>query len=347
LFGEGAKVGPDLTGTDRRDRTFLLTSIVDPSAVIRKEYMAYVVSTTNGRLLTGLIAESTPKTVTLLDAKNERLLISRDEIEAMNPSPQSLMPEALLDELEDSQIRDLFSYLQADRPPAASAKRQATAKDGAAPLKVCLISGSVEYKSDDSLLAFQKYLEDHYNVKCTRAFRKTDDDLPGLEHLETCDVALFFTRRLTISGAQLDRVKKYCQAGKPIVAVRTASHGFQNWLAFDKEVLGGNYSNHYQVGPMTEVRIVDRFKGHPVLAGVKPFLSVASLYKNTGAAKDVEVLLTGSIPDHTEPIAWTRMHNGGRVFYTSLGHPDDFKDENFKRLVVNGLFWTAKRPLAK
>jgi putative membrane-bound dehydrogenase-like protein len=343
LFGEGGKIGPDLTGTDRKDRTFLLTSIVDPSAVIRKEYLAYVVSTTNGRLLTGLLAESTPKTVTLLNDKNERTLIPRDEIEAMNPSPQSLMPEGLLDDLEDPQIRDLFTYLQADRPPAVGAKPQAQSPDGKTPLKVCLVSGSVEYKSDESLDAFQKHLENHYNVKCTRAFRKTDNDLPGLENLQTCDVAFFFTRRLTITGDQLDRVKKYCQAGKPIVAIRTASHGFQNWLAFDKEVLGGNYSNHYKVGPMTEVQIVDKAKDHPVLAGVKPFHSVASLYKNTGVAKDVEVLLTGSIPEHMEPIAWTRMHNGGRVIYTSLGHPDDFKDDNFKRLLVNALFWTAKR----
>jgi putative membrane-bound dehydrogenase-like protein len=347
LFGEGGKIGPDLTGTDRKDRTFLLTSIVDPSAVIRKEYLAYVVSTTNGRLLTGLLAESTPKTVTLLNDKNERTIIPREEIEAINPSPQSLMPEGLLDDLEDPQIRDLFSYLQADHPRAASAKAQGATEGGKTRLKVCLVSGSVEYKSDESLAAFQKYLEDHYNIQCTRAFRKTDNDLPGLENLETCDVALFFTRRLTIAGDHLERIKKYCQAGKPIVAVRTASHGFQNWLAFDKEVLGGNYSNHYKAGPMTEVQIVDKAKDHLVLAGVKAFRSVASLYKNTGVARDVEVLLTGSIPEHTEPIAWARMHNGGRVFYTSLGHPDDFKDENFKRMVVNALYWTAKRTPAK
>ena len=52
--------------------------------------------------------------------------------------------------------------------------------------------------------------------------------LQGLENLESCDVALLFTRRLTIKGEQLERVKKYCQSGKPIVAVRTASHGFHS-----------------------------------------------------------------------------------------------------------------------
>jgi putative membrane-bound dehydrogenase-like protein len=120
LFGEGNKIGPDLTGTDRRDRNYLITSIVDPSAAIRKEYVAYVVETTNGRVLTGLLAESTPKTITLLDAKNEHLLIPRAEIESMKASATSLMPEKLLDPFDDQQICDLFSYLQS-KPAATNA----------------------------------------------------------------------------------------------------------------------------------------------------------------------------------------------------------------------------------
>ncbi len=226
--------------------------------------------------------------------------------------------------------------------PAGSAEEPAL-------LKVCLVSGALEYESDASLAAFQKWIEASYPVRCSRAFRKADDDLPGLENLETCDVALFFTRRLTIDGEQLERVRKYCQSGKPIVAVRTASHGFQKWLAFDKEVLGGNYSNHYPAGPRTQVAIADSAKDHPILAGVKPFASAGSLYKNPDLAADVTVLLTGSNPEHTEPIAWTRLPKDGRVFYTSLGHQEDFRDPNFQRLLVNAIYWTTKRtpPMAK
>jgi putative membrane-bound dehydrogenase-like protein len=345
LFGEGNKVGPDLTGTDRNNSEFIITSIVDPSAVIRNEYVAYVVTTHNGRLLTGLMAESTPKTVTLLDSKNVRTTLSRDEIDEIRPSPESLMPEKSLDDLDEQQIRDLLSYVQASaNPPAGQAERPSSpVKKEGRPLKVCLVSGSLEYKSDESLSAFQKYLEENYHVHCSRAFRKADDDLPGLENLEACDVMLLFTRRLTISGAQLERVQKYCRAGKPIVALRTASHGFQNWLALDKEILGGNYKNHYGAGLSVQVEIVKPARNHPILASVQPFTSPGSLYRNSGLSKDAAVLLTGSIPGHTEPIAWTRMHKGGRIFYTSLGHPEDFKAENFKRLLVNALFWTANR----
>lgn len=116
LFGEGNKIGPELTGIERNNLNFLLTNIVDPSAVIRQEFMAYNVVTKDGRVLTGLVADSNPKAVTLLDGKNERTVIARDKIEEMNPSPMSLMPEKLLDPLTDQQLRDLFSYFQGNGP---------------------------------------------------------------------------------------------------------------------------------------------------------------------------------------------------------------------------------------
>lgn len=222
----------------------------------------------------------------------------------------------------------------------------AAAVADAPPLNVCLISGSVEYESDESLAAFQEYLEGDRGESsgravCSRAFRKADDDLPGLENLETCDVMLLFTRRLTISGEQLDRVKAYCQAGRPLVAVRTASHAFQNWLELDKEILGGNYKGHYDEGPKTKMEIAAGAAEHPILDGFEPFESKGSLYRNTGLSQDVKILLTGVILDHSEPLAWTREHNGGRIFYTSLGHPADFAEPAFRELLARALFWAA------
>lgn len=114
LFGEGNKIGPDLTGADRKNRMFLLSNIVDPSSVIRKEFMNYNVLMTDGRLLTGLMPESTEETVTLLDAKNERTVLSRADIEEIQPSAKSLMPDKLLDSLTAGEVRDLMAYLQSD-----------------------------------------------------------------------------------------------------------------------------------------------------------------------------------------------------------------------------------------
>lgn len=234
-------------------------------------------------------------------------------------------------------------FLAASAVALAGMPRGVVAGNTSAPLQVCLVSGSLEYKSDESLAALQEYLEERYPMRCTRAFRRADDDLPGLEHLETCDVALFFTRRLTIDGDQLARVKRYCDAGRPVVGVRTASHGFQNWLEMDREVFGGDYGKHYSSGPRTKIEIFTGAQGHPILDGFEPFESVGSLYRNRQIAADTTLLLKGHIPEHEEPLAWTRMHRGGRVFYTSLGHPDDFAEESFRRLLANALRWTAKR----
>ncbi len=213
------------------------------------------------------------------------------------------------------------------------------------PIKVCLVSGSLEYKSNESLAEFQKFVEAHYPVRCSRAFLEGTDEshLPGLEHLDDCDTMLLFTRRLNLSGEELARFKRYCLAGRPIVGVRTASHAVQTWLELDKEVLGGNYHNHYPDGPQTEIQIVPAAANHPILQGFRPFRSQGSLYKNSPLPADDEVLLRGAIPDHTEPITWTRTYKGARIFYTALGHPSDFSQESFRRLLINALFWTAGR----
>ena len=142
---------------------------------------------------------------------------------------------------------------------------------------------------------------------------------------------------------QLSLIKKYCDSGKPILGIRTASHGFQNWLEMDKDVYGGNYKNHNPGGPKCEVSLVEKQKDHPILKGVKPFSSSSSLYKNTGHAADVTVLLNGAIPKESEPLAWTRERKIGektqRIFYTSLGHTDDFAEDSFQRLVINAMGW--------
>ena len=123
LFGEGNKVGPELTGADRKNNEFLLSNIIDPSAVIRKEFFQYTAVLKDGRVLSGLIAESTPATVTLLDAKNQRTVIPQSDIEELSRSPASLMPERILDPLDAQEIRDLMSYLRSDGPKSPQAAK--------------------------------------------------------------------------------------------------------------------------------------------------------------------------------------------------------------------------------
>jgi putative heme-binding domain-containing protein len=112
LGGEGNKIGPDLTTANRQDRAALLGNIVDPSAVVRREYVTYTVTAISGQVYSGLIAEQDGATITVLDAKNECVRIRREEVDSLEESQISLMPERILDELSPQQIRDLFAYLE-------------------------------------------------------------------------------------------------------------------------------------------------------------------------------------------------------------------------------------------
>ncbi len=217
-----------------------------------------------------------------------------------------------------------------------------------APLRICLLSASAEYKSDDSLAILQKRLEEHLHAKCTLLQGKDKgDNLPSLAPLEHTDVMVLFTRRVVLNDEQLAQVQKYCQSGNGIVGIRTASHAFQNWLEMDKLVFGGNYQNHYKEGPDAAITLNEKAAGHPLLAGVTPFKTPAKMYKNPSLADDVTLLLTGASAPNVEPVAWARNHGAGRVFYTSLGSPEDFQVESFLRLLENAVVWTSKRDAPK
>lgn len=117
LYGEGASVGPDLTHANRQDLDFLLESIVDPSAVIRKEFLNYTVETTDGRTLGGLMADQSANSVTLLGPGGQRTTVARGKISTITESSVSLMPEGLIASFKPQELRDLFSYLQSTSPP--------------------------------------------------------------------------------------------------------------------------------------------------------------------------------------------------------------------------------------
>lgn len=225
-----------------------------------------------------------------------------------------------------------------------SATPQAAGKAPA--LRVVMWSGSAEYKSNETLPALKAHLEKQLGAACTiHEVPKSNDALPGIDDLEACDVAVIFVKRVKLPPEQLAKVKRYVDAGRPVVGLRTASHAFQTWLAFDPVVLGGDYKGHEKKDLPAAVAPAagGNAAGHPVLAGVPAFATPGKLYRNPKLAADATVLLTADNGITKQPVAWAREHNGGRVFYTSLGVPDDFKDPAFVRLLTNAVQWAAKR----
>ena len=224
---------------------------------------------------------------------------------------------------------------------------------GAAPAKpptIVLVSGEFEYKSAESLPVLKQKLEAQLGAKCVYLARPADpkaQTIAGLEALATADLAILYIRRMTLPEEQLAQFRKFAASGKPIIGLRTASHAFENWKEWDRDVLGGNYQNHHNNKLATTVRVVPEAAGHPILQGVaKEFASPGSLYKNSPLPPGATVLLMGTVEGKpAEPVAWTRSHGGAAVFYTSLGHPEEFGTEPFDRLLMNAVKWALAQPV--
>jgi putative heme-binding domain-containing protein len=110
LFGVGGQVGPDLTGSNRADLDYVLANVLDPGALIGREYLAHVVATEDGRVLTGIIRAEDKDTITL-GTVNETITLPRSEVAERRQSDQSMMPEDLWAPLSEHEIRSLVSYL--------------------------------------------------------------------------------------------------------------------------------------------------------------------------------------------------------------------------------------------
>jgi hypothetical protein len=158
----------------------------------------------------------------------------------------------------------------------------------------------------------------------------------------------------------MDLLRRHVAAGKPVIGIRTAVHSFelrgqalppgQGWLNLDEEVFGADYQDHYGAGGTTEIAAVPAALGNPILNGVHPaFTSPHHLYRSRNLVGTATPLLTGRTSDgrsETEPVAWINTAGGRRVFYTSLGGPDDFANPDFRRLLLNGILWSLDEFIA-
>ena len=110
LYGEGAAIGPELTGSDRHNINYLLENIVDPSAVVPNDFRLTVLKMKDGRVLSGVIPEQTERTVTVVSPAL-RQQVERKDIAETQTLPISLMPEGLLPAMTEEQVKNLFAYL--------------------------------------------------------------------------------------------------------------------------------------------------------------------------------------------------------------------------------------------
>jgi type 1 glutamine amidotransferase/nicotinamidase-related amidase len=229
---------------------------------------------------------------------------------------------------------------------------------------VVMLIGDDEYKTEVTLPAFAEteLKPIGIDVKIVHADPKDKNQFPGMaEAVKNADLVLVSVRRRTPPKEQLDALKAHLAAGKPIVGIRTASHawslrkeadvaaieklGLSTWDKFDADVLGGHYTGHHGAGAKTALTLAANADKHPILRGVAltDFVGNGSLYKVSPIASSAMPLLIGTIPNQTaEPVAWTNVSGDkkARVFYTSLGHEQDFENPAFRKLLQNGVLWS-------
>jgi putative membrane-bound dehydrogenase-like protein len=124
IHGEGQDVGPDITVNGRSTFDQMLSNVFDPSLVIGAAYQATNVVTVQGRSLTGLLVEDSPKRVVLKLQGGKLETIPRDDIDMISVSKVSLMPEDVEKQLKPQEIADLFAFLALDKPPSDPSARK-------------------------------------------------------------------------------------------------------------------------------------------------------------------------------------------------------------------------------
>lgn len=111
LFDSGGSIGPDLTGSNRGDLDYILENMVDPNAVVPNEYQLSTVETTDFRILTGVVDNSDADSI-VVKTTSGPVRVPRDEIQSVSNTQLSMMPEGLLSQLKDQELRDLIYYLR-------------------------------------------------------------------------------------------------------------------------------------------------------------------------------------------------------------------------------------------
>jgi type 1 glutamine amidotransferase len=224
-----------------------------------------------------------------------------------------------------------------------------------------IVTGEKEYKTANTLPKFAlEELGMDFKISLVYADVENGSHFPGLEVIGDADVVLLSVRRRNLTKSQLDLFRAHLDAGKPLVGIRTASHAFHQrkpetapegldqWRDFDPAILGGNYHGHLGAKIATFAQIDAKRADHPILAGIegRRFQTYGSLYQVRPLTGTATPLLIGSAygEKETEPVAWTNVSpSGGRVFYTSLGHPYDFGVTQFRTLLRNAIFWAVEK----
>ncbi|MDP6113839.1 MAG: ThuA domain-containing protein [Planctomycetota bacterium] len=250
---------------------------------------------------------------------------------------------------------------------------------------IVLVSGDEEYRSEEALPALGKILAVHHGFKCTALFAinaetgeiAPDDqtNIPGLEALGDADMMIIATRFRNLPDDQMKHIVDFTNSGKPILGMRTATHGFNiaredtsyghlSWNSKDPEggwgrqVLGETWVSHHghHAHESTRGVVADGAADHPIVKGCEDIWGPTDVYEVRELTGSPQVLIDGQVlqgmdpgdavntEKPTMPVAWIKNYTGetgnsSRIFCTTMGAATDLPSEGMRRLLVNGTYW--------
>jgi type 1 glutamine amidotransferase len=232
---------------------------------------------------------------------------------------------------------------------------------------VVFIAAEDEYRSEVTLASLAKDAQSRgwtTTLLTAAPDQSNPSNVPGLEALDRADLVVMYLRFRTLPAEQVAHLDRYLKRGGPVVGLRTSTHAFaypsghplEEWNRFGERVLGAPWIRHFGHDSTTDVSHHPAAAKDPLLAGVDPKFHVRSwLYdlESRFPPPGARVLLVGQSCDSASrpvpsrppsPVAWTHQTPwNGRVFMTTLGHPEDFDSPSFQALMKNGIEWAMKR----
>jgi nicotinamidase-related amidase/type 1 glutamine amidotransferase len=227
--------------------------------------------------------------------------------------------------------------------------------------RAVIVMAEPEYATDRTLPKFAaEELGKDFRVSLVFGCQSDPAELPGLEALADADVLVVSVRRRALKPAHMKLLRDYVARGKPVLGIRTACHAFslrgarppaglETWESWDADVFGGHYVGHHGTSDRVTVRPAAKATDNPLFnalaaktsASGEPLVGNGSLYRVRPLASSATPLFIGSIPGKAdEPVAWINQRSdGGKSFYTSLGHPDDLSEPVFRTMLVAALHW--------
>lgn len=281
-----------------------------------------------------------------------------ESITANGVDPMTGKPDATFTPAKGTQRTEQF--LEANVAPSIESEQLLAAagldSDDPRP-HVAMVIADDEYESERTLPEFaREHLDSAHRVTTLHANPQDRNDVPGLEALYDADLLILSMRRRFLPAPQMDLLERYIRSGKPMIALRVSSAAFGEgsglartadgqvvWQNFDEEVLGCRYNTYDPAARESgsDVWIEPTAVNDPLLQSIKTekFHTPAWIYRVAPLQPDAQVLLSGSWNEENpaEPVAWKRADDGKYVFYTSLGHPADFENDDFVQLLKNAV----------